>query len=69
MAGFDFNAVLNKVKGFFRSIPDKLKALPDKIKALPETVKNAPPDEQAAYGAVGLGSLLFITGLILIIVT
>lgn len=42
----------------FRKIGDFFKKIPDRI-------KNAPNDEKAAYGAIGLGVILLITGIVL----
>jgi len=58
---FDFNQLLKKVQDFF-------KRLLEIIKNLPNTIKDAPQDEQIAYGAIGLGILLLLIGIILIII-
>ena len=47
------------INEIFRNITDFFKKLPEKI-------KNAPVDEKAAYGSVGLGIVLLITGIVLI---
>lgn len=49
----DINEIFKKIADFFKN--------------LPETIKNAPNDEKAAYGAVGLGFILFVTGIVMII--
>lgn len=68
-AKLDLNQMMKKVKDFFKNIPENIKKLPEKIKAFIEKVKKAPVDEQAAYGAIGFGSLLFIIGIVFIIIT
>lgn len=37
------------------------------FKRLPDTIKNAPNDEKAAYGAIGLGIIFLIVGIVLVV--
>jgi len=48
----DISEIFRKIADFFKNLPEK--------------IKNAPTDEKAAYGAVGLGFVLIITGIVLI---
>lgn len=48
------------------NINEIFRKIADFFKRLPETIKNAPVDEKAAYGSVGLGVVLLITGIVLI---
>lgn len=50
----NFNELLEKMGDFFKNLPD--------------TIKNAPVDEKAAYGAVGIGFIMLVAGIVLTVI-
>lgn len=50
-----------------KKVSDLINKAIEFLQNLPETIKNAPRDEQAAYGAIGVGMLFFLIGFVLVI--
>ncbi len=71
--GFDFKLYLRSVQLFFQDFFGK--KLPYFFKNIGPVMKNAPvwwgglpQDEQISYGLLGLGSMMFVAGIVLVIV-